>query len=56
VNVFDLYPTKDNIVQWGVLSEKGQICTGGCSRNENIDHLFVTYEFMVICGQWYPGC
>lgn len=38
-------PTKDNLVQRGVLSQKGQICTGGCSRNEDIDHLFVTYEF-----------
>jgi len=38
-------PTKDNLVLWGVLPTGSMLCSGGCSQEEIIKHLFLECDF-----------
>jgi len=38
-------PTEDNLVRRMVLSLNDQMCTGVCGMNENMNHLFMRYDF-----------
>jgi len=44
-------PTMDNLIKRQVLQPNAQLCTGGCGKMEDADHLFLSCEFFL--KFWY---
>ena len=43
-------PTKDNLVQRGILIPKDGMCVAGCNVIESATHLFCIVILLVLCG------
>ena len=44
-------PTMDNLIKRQVLQPNAQLCTGGCGKMEDADHLFLSSDFFL--KFWY---
>jgi len=47
----DRLPTKDNSFRIGIITQNSQLCPGGCSNVESINHLFLGSRFFG--SLWY---
>lgn len=43
--LLNLIPTKDSLIYRGIIPHNSNLCSSGWGQAENVDHLFVGYEF-----------